>query len=80
MKKVTIALGDDLARWLGVKAAETGRSSPQWIAESLEQMRRGEDDYEAAMRRYLAMKPRRLEWPGGRRPTRDELHDRARPR
>lgn len=77
MKNITITLSEDLSRWLRVKAAEDDRSVSRWLAELIEGMRRNEDDYEVAMRRYLAMKPRNLTWPGGRRPTREELHDRS---
>ena len=35
-------------------------------------------DYETAMKRLLARKPRKIEWPGGKRPTREELYDRGR--
>ena len=77
MKNITIALPEDLARWLRVKAAEEDRSVSRWLAELLEGMRHHEDGYEVAMRSYLAMKPRKLDWPGGRRPTREELHDRS---
>ena len=59
-----------LARWLRVKAAEDGRSASQWVVELLEGMRRREDDYQ------VAMKPRMIEWPEGRNPTREELYDR----
>ena len=76
MKNVTIALPEDLARWLRVKAAEDDRSVSRWIAELLEGRRRQEDEYDAAMRRALAREPRKLEWPEGRRPTREELYDR----
>jgi len=76
MKNVTITLQEDLARWLRVKAAEDDRSVSKWLAELLEGMRLKEDAYETAMRRYLEMKPRKLDWPDGRKPTREELHDR----
>lgn len=75
MKNVTITLPEDTARWLRIKAAEDDLSVSRWIAELLERMRRQQDDYEVAMQRYLAMKPREIEWPEGRRPTREELHD-----
>ena len=39
-------------------------------------MRRQEDEYEIAMRQALAIEPRRIEWPDGRKPTREELYDR----
>lgn len=76
MKKVTITLPEDLARWLRIKAAKDGRSVSRWLAELLERMRRREDQYDAAMKRYLAMKPRKIDWPDDRRPTRDELYHR----
>ena len=76
MEHITIALPEDLARWLRVKAAEDDRSVSRWIAELLEGRRRQEDEYDAAMERCLAIKPGKLEWPGGRRPTREELYDR----
>ena len=55
--------------WLRVRAAEQDRSVS----------RRHEDDYEVAMERFLARarEPQTLEWVDGRRPTREELHDRA---
>lgn len=76
MKNVTITLPDDVARWLRVKAAENDRSGAGWIVELLTRMRRQEDRYEIAMKRYLAMKPHRIDWPDGHKPTREELYDR----
>ena len=76
MKNVTIPLPDDVARWLWVKAAENDRSIAGWIVELLARMRRQEDRYEIAMKRYMAMKPRRIDWPDGRKPTHEELYDR----
>ncbi len=75
MKNVTITLPDDLARWLRVRAAEDDRSVSRWVAELLAGMRRREDKYDVAMKRYLAMKPVKIDWPDGRRPTREELYD-----
>ena len=77
MKNVTVTLPEDVAAWLRVRAAENGRSVSRWLAELLEGMRRGEDEYDLAMDRCLARKPRKFGWVDGRRPTRDELHDRA---
>ena len=75
MKNVTVTLPEEVAAWLRVRAAEDGRSVSRWLAELLEGMRRGEDEYDLAMERLLARKPRRLNWVDGRRPTREELHD-----
>ena len=77
MKNVTVTLPEDVAAWLKVRAAEDGRSASRWLAELLEGMRRGEDGYDLAMERYLVRKPRRLRWVDGRKPMRDELHDRS---
>ena len=49
----------------------------KWLAELLEEMQRQEDEYEVAMKRALSVKPRQMEWVDGRKPTREELHDRA---
>ena len=77
MKNVTITLPEDLARWLRIRAAENDRSVSKWLAELLEKMRRQEDEYETAMKRALSIPPRRMEWVDGRKPSREELHDRT---
>lgn len=77
MKNVTVTLPEDVAAWLRVRAAQDGRSVSRWLAELLDGMRRAEDEYDLAMERYLARKPRKLDWAEGRKPTRDELHDRS---
>ncbi len=77
MKNVTVSLPEDTARWLRLEAAKADRSVSRWLAELLDKMRRQDDEYEAAMARYLAIKPRKLQWVDGRKPTREELHDRA---
>ena len=77
MKNVTVTLPEDVALWLRIRAAENGRSVSKWLAELLEGMRRREDEYDVVMERFLAREPRKLSWIGGRKPTRDELHDRA---
>ena len=76
MKKVTVTLPEDSAHWLRIKAAEVDLSVSRWLAELLERMRRQEDQYQASMKRNLAMKPRKIDWPNDRRPTREELYDR----
>ena len=77
MKNVTITLPEDLARWVRVRAAEEERSVSKWIAELLDGMRRQDDEYDVAMKQFLAIEPRQMEWVDGRKPTREELHDRA---
>lgn len=77
MKNVTVSLPEDTALWLRVRAATANRSVSSWLAEMIEGARRREDDYEIAMEAALARKPRKLEWVDGRKPTRDELHERS---
>ncbi len=77
MKNITITLPEEVVRWLRAKAAENEHSVSKWLAELLEGMQRQEDEYEAAMKRFLARKPRKMEWVDGRKPTREELYDRA---
>ena len=76
MKNITITLPDEVVRWLRVKAMENERSVSEWLAELLEGMQRQEDEYEAAMKRFQSIKPRKMEWVDGRRPKREELYDR----
>ena len=73
MKNVMITLPDDVARRLRVKAADDDRSVSRWIAELLERMRRREDEYELVMQRALSIELRRIKWPDGRNPTREQL-------
>ena len=77
MKNVTVSLPEDTALWVRVRAAGANRSVSSWLADVVEEMRRREDDYEVAMARAMARKPRKMAWVDGRKPTRDELHDRA---
>lgn len=79
VKNITITLPEEVALWLRVRAARNERSVSRWLAELLEGMRRQEDEYDVAMERFLARarEPRKLEWVDGRKPTREELHDRA---
>lgn len=78
MRNVTITLPEDLARWLDIRAAEDYCSASRWVAQLLEEKRRQEAGYETAMNRALSIPPRSMEWVDGRKPYREELHDRAR--
>ena len=77
MKNITITLSEDLARWVRVRAAENERSVSRWLADLLEGLRRQDDEYAIAMRHFLAVEARPMEWIDGRKPSREELHDRA---
>lgn len=79
MKNITITLSEDDALWVRVRAAKSERSVSKWLAELIQGMRNQEDEYEVAMERFLerARRTRKLEWVDGRKPAREELHDRA---
>ena len=77
MKNFTITLPDDLERWLQVRTAADGRGVSEWIADLLAETKRRDDEYEVARREFFAVKSRKMEWVDGRKPTREELHDRA---
>ena len=76
-KNITIRLREDIALWLRGQAAKNGRSVSKWVAELLEEMKNREDEYEVAMERLLSRKPRKLKWVDGRKPLREELHERS---
>lgn len=79
MKNITITLPEDVARWVRVRAAQNELSVSRWLAQIIEGERNREDEYEVAMERFLerARQPRTFDWVDGRKPTREELHDRA---
>ena len=76
MKNVTITLDEDTAAWARVEAARADKSLSRFIGEMLQERMRKNDAYEAAMQRWLAIKPVPLRAPGEKLPTRDELYDR----
>ena len=76
MKNVTITLDEKTAAWVRVYAARHSMSVSRFVGEML-QARMGENrEYEQAMKRFLAKPPVAFKWKTGRRPTREELHDR----
>ena len=77
MKNVTITLEDEVARWARVQAAERNTSVSRLLGELLRQHMKAELAYDAAMKRYLARKPRPLKRRKEPYPHRGELHDRT---
>ena len=76
MKNITITLPENVALWLRVRAAQNGRSVSRWLSDLLEGMKHQEDDYDIAMKRYLALKPEKLNENGEHYPSRDSHYDR----
>lgn len=76
LRNVTITLEDDVARWARLEAARENMSVSRFVGDVLAERMRREQDYETAMERYLAVKPRNVS--GGRSyPSRADLHDRS---
>ena len=77
MKNITITLDEKTAVWARVHAAKHNKSVSRLVGEMLQEHMRESREYDEAMQRYLAVKPFKFVKPGGRYPTREELHDRA---
>jgi hypothetical protein len=74
MKNVTVTLDEETARWARVEAARRDLSVSSLLRELLREHMGSRESYGGAMERYLSRRPRKLE---ARRPSREELHDRA---
>lgn len=77
MKNITITLDEETARLARVRAAERNMSVSRYIGELLHKDIRESDEYQEAMQRYFSSNLVIRRQPGERRPTREELHDRA---
>ena len=76
MKNVTIAMDNRTAAWIRVQAARHNMSVSRFVGEILHQQMTDTRAYDEAMRRFLGEELLEFEWADGRRPTREELHDR----
>ena len=76
MKNVTITLDKETAAWTRVHAAQRNLSVSRFVGEVLRKHMRESGEYEAAMKRYFALKPFPLKGPPQRYPKREELYDR----
>jgi hypothetical protein len=77
MKNLTISLDEKTAAWIRVYAAKRGMSVSRFVGEVLNERMIETRSYNQAMRNFLAQKPFDFEFTDGRRPARDELHDRS---
>lgn len=77
MKNVTITLEEKTAAWARKHAASLDLSLSRYVGSLLEKTMHESQEYERAMRRYLARGPSRLKKRAARYPARDELHDRT---
>jgi plasmid stability protein len=76
VKNVTVAMDEDLARWVRVKAAEQDVSVSRYLANLLRETMQSESSYNRAMERYLSAEARPLKAKKAAYPSRTELHDR----
>lgn len=76
MKNVTIAMDKRTAAWVRVQAAKQNMSVSRFVGEILHKQMTDARAYDDAMRRFLGEESLEFEWAAGRRPTREELHDR----
>lgn len=76
-RNVTITLDEEVARWARIKAAEADTSVARLVGDMLKERMQQDADYAAAMRQHFELvRPRERSWSGGRRPTREDLHNR----
>jgi len=76
MRRITIRLDPDLARWAGTEAARGGTTVSRFLADILEERRMQTDNYEAAKLRALAREP--FLKTDGRYLSREQTYDRER--
>ncbi|HXZ19240.1 MAG TPA: hypothetical protein VEG63_04780 [Candidatus Acidoferrales bacterium] len=76
LRNVTVTLEESVARWARLEAARREMSVSRLLGEILKQQMLAKDNYERAMRRFLATKP--FLKTDGRYLKREEVHDRAR--
>ena len=77
MKKVTITVDEEVARWVRARAAELNTSASRLLGQMLERVMLEEQYYHTAMQQYLSGQPRVLNHSGSDCPKREELHDRG---
>lgn len=80
LKNVTITLDERTLEWIRQAATEQGLSVSRYLSEVARRQLPRARAYEAAMHRFTAMAREcamPLTKPGGKLPTREEIHDRA---
>lgn len=80
MKNITVTLDKQMADWLRLNAAKKGISVSRFLGDLVHECMHEAREYNEAMRQFLAEKPFHFGWADGRRPTREEIHDRVKAR
>ena len=76
MKNITVTLDEKTAAWARVHAARKNMSLSRFLGEVLQEKMGESREYELAMRRFLAIKPRNLS-DGEALPSRESLYERT---
>lgn len=74
MKRITITLDEEVARWARIKAAARNTSVSRLVGEMLKEKMQKEKAFLLVMEQYLGAKPQVLKKAGERYPRREELH------
>lgn len=80
MKNITVTLDEKMAAWLRQNAAQRGVSVSRFLGDLVHERMRETREYDEAKRRFFSHKPFHFVWADGRRPTREEINDRAQAR
>jgi hypothetical protein len=76
MKNVTVSLADELVRQARILAASADTSMSQYLGRLIAEKIEADRQYDAAMRRFVVRKPRKLRASPSPYPARESLHDR----
>ncbi|MFY9820945.1 MAG: CopG family transcriptional regulator [Thermoanaerobaculia bacterium] len=79
MKNVTVALEEEVALWVRVRAAEQNQSVSRYLGDMLRTQMAEEKTYDEAMSRFLSRKPSRIT-DSEIYPARETLYERPRVR
>jgi hypothetical protein len=60
MKNVTVALEEEVALWVRIRAAEQNQSVSRYLADMLRKQMAEDRTYEEAMERFLLRRPSRI--------------------
>lgn len=77
MRRVTITLDEETARWVRALAAERNTSVSRLAGDMLREKMDAEQAYAEAVRNFLSREPVALRQPDESYPSREELYDRA---
>ena len=77
MKNVTVALDEEVARWVRTEAAKRETSVSRLVGLMLRELMRAGNSYEEAHRQFFEVEPRPLRTGDAPLPSREETHDRS---